>query len=259
LSAKSVRHIAGVLSSAFARAIRWGLMSTNPVTSSEPPRVKKHRGVALTPAQQALVFESASGPWCLPMLLGMAAATGARRGEVLALRWQDLRGSDVMIARSLTQTKQVLEFKGTKTEQPRLVSLPASTLSALDQHRQSQAAFRVQFGPDYRADLDLVFANPDGTPFKPDSISASVSLLFRKLKLPKGASLHSLRHSHCSLLLADGVDLATVSERLGHSSVRVTSEIYAHAIRGRDQDAARRWDKLMRPYGGSHEEPAGVN
>jgi len=259
LSAKSVRHIAGLLSSAFARAVRWGLVSTNPVTSSEPPRVKKHRGIALTPAQQALVFESASGPWCLPMLLEMAAATGARRGEVLALRWQDLHGSDLMIARSLTQTKQVLEFKGTKTEEPRLVSLPASTLEALEKHQQRQDEFRVQFGPDYRADLDLIFANPDGSPLKPDSISSAVSLLFRKLKLPKGASLHSLRHSHCSLLLADGVDLATVSERLGHSSVRVTSEIYTHAIRGRDQEAARRWDKLMRATGGSRGESTGVN
>jgi integrase len=66
--------------------------------------------------------------------------------------------------------------------------------------------------------LDLIFANPDGTPLRPDSISSAVSLLFRRLKLPEGASLHSLRHTHASLLLADGVDLATVSERLGPQS-----------------------------------------
>jgi integrase len=62
-------------------------------------------------------------------------------------------------------------------------------------------------------------------------------------------SLHTLRHSHGSVLLADGVDLATVSERLGHSSVRVTADIYTHALRGRDQDAARRWDEFMRRNG----------
>jgi integrase len=260
LSAKTVRHIAGLVSSACARAIRWGLISTNPVTNSEPPRVKKHRGIALTPAQQELVFKSAAGPWCLPVFLEVSAATGARRGEVLALRWSDIHGSDAVITRSLTQTKEALKFKDPKTEDSaRPVSLPASTLTALDQHRQKQAAFRTQFGPDYRADLDLIFANPDGTPLRPDSISSAVSLLFRKLKLPQGASLHSLRHTHASLLLADGVDLATVSERLGHSSARVTAEIYSHAIRGRDQDAARRWDKLMGPNGGSREETTGVN
>jgi integrase len=260
LSAKSVRHVAGLLSSAFARAIRWGLITTNPVANSEPPHVKKHRGVALTPEQQAVVLGSASGPWCLATFLEVAAATGARRGEVLALRWSDIHGSDIVITRSLTQTKAGLEFKVPKTEDSvRPVSLPASTLMALDRHRQKQDAFRAQFGPDYRADLDLIFANPDGTPLKPNSISSTVSLLFRKLKLPKGASLHSLRHSHASLLLADGVDLATVSERLGHSSVRVTADVYSHAIRGRDQDAARRWDKLMRPNGGSREEPTRVD
>ena len=107
----------------------------------------------------------------------------------------------------------------------RPISLLQSTLTALELHRQKQAAFRAQFGPDYRADLDLIFTNPDGTPLKPNSISSAVSLLFRRLKLPQGASLHSLRHTHASLLLADGVDLATVSKRLGHSSVRVTAEI----------------------------------
>ena len=100
---------------------------------------------------------------------------------------------------------------------------------------------RRQLGPDYRADLDLIFANPDGTPLKPDSVSSAVSLRCRRLGLPKGASLHTLRHTHGSFLLADGVDLATVSERLGHSSVRVTADIYSHALRGRDQEAPR-WD-----------------
>jgi integrase len=70
------------------------------------------------------------------------------------------------------------------------------------------------------------------------------SLLLRQLKLPKGASLHTLRHSHTSHLLADGVDIATVSERLGHSSVRVTAEIYSHALRGQDDEAARRWEPV---------------
>jgi integrase len=93
-SAKTLRHVAGLVSSAFARAERWGLVTSNPVTHSEPPVPKKHRGLALTPAQQALVFESATGPWCLSTLLEVAAATGGRRGEVLALRWSDTKRGD---------------------------------------------------------------------------------------------------------------------------------------------------------------------
>ena len=246
LSAKSVRHVAGLVSSAFARAERWGLVTTNPVTRSEPPVPKKHRGVALTPAQQILVFASATGPWCLATFLEVAAATGARRGEVLALRWSDIQDGRAIIARSLTQTRQVLEFKGTKTERPRDVKVPESALAALEAHRSRQNELREQFGADYRADLDLIFANPDGTPLRPNSISSVVSLLFRRLDLPKDASLHSLRHSHGSHLLADGVPLPVVSERLGHSSVRTTAEVYAHAIRGQDDDAAMRWDDFQR-------------
>ncbi len=114
-----------------------------------------------------------------------------------------------------TQTKQVLKFKGTKTERPRVVKVPESMLATIEAHRKRQDQFRSQFGPDYRADFDLIFANPDGTPLKPDSVSATVSLLFRRLKLPKGASLHSLRHTHTSHLLANGVPLPVVSARLG--------------------------------------------
>ncbi|MGB9457690.1 MAG: site-specific integrase [Bryobacteraceae bacterium] len=246
LSAKTVSNIAGVISSAFARATRWGLVTVNPVTNSEPPRVKKHRGIALTPAQQATVFESASGPWCMRTFLELAAATGCRRGEILALRWCDIVDGRAIIARSLTQTRDVLEFKGTKSEKPRDVAIPSGTLSLLEAHRKRQDESRRQFGADYRADLDLIFANPDGTPLKPDSVSATVSLLFRRLKLPKGASLHSLRHTHTSHLLADGVPLPVVSERLGHASVRTTQEIYAHMIHGQDDDAARRWEEFQR-------------
>ena len=123
MSAKTVRNIAGVVSSAFGRAIKWGLTTRNPVSDSEPPVPKKHYGIALTPEQQDLLIRSATSPyseppvpkkhygialtpeqqdllirsatspWCLPMLLEMSAATGARRGEVLALRWSDNRNA----------------------------------------------------------------------------------------------------------------------------------------------------------------------
>jgi len=94
-----------------------------------------------------------------------------------------------------------------------VIKLPESGLTALEVHRSRQDEFRRPFGPDYQTG-DLIFANPDGSPLRPDSVSAAVSLLFRRLKLPKGASLHLLRHNHTSHLLADGVPLPVVSARL---------------------------------------------
>jgi len=246
LSPKTVRNIAGVLSSAFSRAIKWGLVTANPVSASEPPIPRKREGIAFTSSQQALVIEAATRQWGFAAFLELDAATGARRGELLALRWSDYRDGRVSITRSLSQTKNGLEFKSTKNGRPHPVSLPESAVRVLEEHRKNQDAFRAQFGPDYRADLDLIFANPDGSPLKPDSVSATVSALFRRLKLPKGASLHTLRHTHGSHLLAAGVDLATISARLGHSSVYVTATIYAHAIRGRDDEAAKKWDEFQR-------------
>jgi integrase len=92
------------------------------VSDSEPPVQKKHQGLALTPEQQDLLIKSATSPWYLPILLEMSAATGARRGGVLALRWSDIQDGRAMIARSLTQAKHVIEFKGTKSGKPRAVS-----------------------------------------------------------------------------------------------------------------------------------------
>jgi len=256
---KTVRNIAGLVSSAFVRAIKWGLTTTNPVTHSDLPKVRKRIGMALLPSEQDRLTQCATGPWCLPVFLDVAAATGARRGEVLALRWSDIRDGTAFVDRSLCQTRDGLIFKSTKTEKPREVSLPPTTPAVLARHRERQDEFRRQFGPDYRSDLDLIFANPDGSPLMPNSVSSTVSRLCRRLGLPKGASLHVLRHSHASLLLEKGVDIATVSERLGHSSVRTTADIYSHAIRGKDRAAAQVWDDIMQRSRSETEKSKTVN
>src|SRR5260370_22864270 len=138
-----VRNSSGVLWRSFARAMRGGLSANNPVSRSEPPVPRKRRGVALSTIQQNAVVEAASGPWCLATFLEVCAGTGARRGEILALRWSDLEDGLVMITRSLTPTMTMLEFKGTKTEDSvRPVSLPQSTIITLDAHRERQNDFR---------------------------------------------------------------------------------------------------------------------
>lgn len=245
LSAKTVRSIAGVLSSAYSQAIKWDLVRANPVTNSEPPVPRKRKGIGLTVQQMDMLIDTATGPRCIALFLEMAVGLGARHGEVLALRWSDIVDGRAFIARSLTQTKNVLEFKNTKTDEPRMLKIPDETLPKLEAHRKRRDEFRLQFGPDYRSDLDLIFANPDGSPLKPDSVSATVSALFKRMKIPKpqGGALHLLRHTLASQMLDSGVPLSVVSQRLGHSSVRVTADIYSHAIHGQDDEAVRRWEE----------------
>jgi integrase len=246
LAPKSVAGIRGVVSSAFRWAGGQGLVARNPTRDSVLPRGGQTRkAVALTCDQQQLIVD-ASTHWMLPEFLEVSAGLGARRGEVLALRWTDIENGEARICRSLSQSKEHgLVFKDTKSEAGnRYVSIPEVTLAVLERIRQKQAAFRAQFGPDYRRDLDLIFCQPDGSPLNPDSISATVSALCKRLKLPKGVSLHAFRHSHGSQLLVGGIELPTVSRRLGHSSPAMTAKVYSHMLGGRDRAAADVWSQM---------------
>jgi integrase len=268
LSKKTVSNVAGVLSSAFKFAIKSDMIKANPVIGSDPPVPKKPKGIGLSMQQVDLLVAAASGPWCMPMFLELCYALGARRGEVLALRWSDIRDGRATISRSLCQTKQDgLLFKSVKgheeDEQERIVGIPEDTLVKLEVHRRRQNEFRQQFIETYRTDLDLIFANPNGTPLRPDSVSATVSALFKRLKIvkPKGSSVHAFRHTLASQLLDAGVGLPAVSARLGHSNIRTTSDIYSHMIHGADDETVHKleeYQKRKRATGGQPQPPASI-
>jgi integrase len=243
LSRKTVRNIAGLVSSAYTRGMRWGIAELNPVQASEPPVPKKKEGIALSVEQQEQLIAGATAPWGMDVFLELDAATGARRGELLGLQWTDLHANQLMIGRSLSQVGQGVFLKEPKNKKFRVITIPPSALKKLQAHRKKQQPYREHFGDSYQG--DFIFCNPDGSPLKPDTISASVSLLFRNLKLPKGASLHTLRHTHGSHLLAAGVPLTDVSKRLGHSNPHVTATVYAHAMPGHDDLAAQAWEKFQ--------------
>src|SRR3984957_19233480 len=244
LSRKTVRNIAGLVSSAYTRGMRWGIAEVNPVEASAPPVPKKKEGIALSVAQTEQLVAGATAPWGMDVFLELDAATGARRGELLGLQWNDLEGNHLMIGRSLSQVGQQVFLKEPKNKKFRVITIPPSALKRLQGHRKTQDEYRAHFGDTYQG--NFIFSNPDGSPLKPDTISASVSLLFRSLKLPKGASLHTLRHTHGSHLLAAGAPLTDVSKRLGHTNPHVTATIYAHALPGHDDQAAEAWEKFQK-------------
>lgn len=242
LSAKTVRHIAGLLHVAFETAIRWKLLKSNPVDGVQLPKVRKREAVALEAGQIAKFLDAARAEGVYEFVM-LATATGCRRGELCALTWADLDFNTrvLRVSKSLEQTKEGLRVKPTKTEKPRDIPLPGSAVQTLRDHRSRQSENRRLFGPDYRDDLNLIFATPDGGYLKPDTMTAKVCLLADKAGLD-GSSLHTLRHSHGSQLLANGVPLPVVSKRLGHSSVYVTATIYSHALSKDELAAADIWD-----------------
>jgi integrase len=146
------------------------------------------------------------------------------------------------INKALAQTPQKgIWIKTPKGRKTRRITLPVSAMEALTKHRIRQQINRERFGDLYRTDLDLIIADELGDDLKPDSVTAKVSLLVRRLGFPKGVSLHTLRHTHGSHLLSQGVPLPSVSKRLGHANTNITATIYAHALEADDRLAADVW------------------
>jgi integrase len=195
LSAKTVRHVAGVIHSALNCAVRWKLIKLNPADACQLPRVERKEAKALDTDATEWFIDAARGNWLYPILV-FAAATGCRRGEILALKWTDLAlESDPAIAfisRSLEQTQAGLRMKTTKNGKSRPIPLPSLAVEALKAHLQQQQDDKRQFGQQYR-ELGLVFSSPEGDYLKPDSVTAKACLLAQKAGL-KGIGLHSLRH-----------------------------------------------------------------
>ncbi len=244
LGAKTIRHIAGLVHVALDTAIRWKLLKVNPVDGVQLPKIAKREARSLDLAQLG-VFVSAARVAGVYEFVMLAAATGCRRGELLALTWADVDFNSrlMKVSKSLEQTRAGLRVKPTKTEKPRELPLPAVAIDVLRAHRGVQAESRRLCGPDYRDDLNLVFAAVDGQYLKPDTLTAKVCLLASKAGL-KGISLHTLRHTYGSQLLSEGIPLPAVSKLLGHSSVYTTSNTYSHSLSKDEVAAAAVWDKI---------------
>lgn len=245
LAAKTVHHIAGVVNGIMVTALRWKVIKSNPMATVVLPKIAKKEARALDPSQVCWYLDAARARGLYEFLM-IDSATGCRRGELLALTWKDVSFPSrvLTISKSLEQTKAGLRIKPTKSEKPRPISIPQSAVEILKMIQSGQERNRQMFGADYRRDLDLVFCSPDGNYLKPDSISSKCSLIAKKAGL-KNVSLHTLRHSHTSLLLSLGVPLPVVSKRLGHSSPHFTAKVYSHALPTDEETAAEKWESAF--------------
>jgi integrase len=202
---------------------------------------------ALDEDRSAWLIQAALGTaFYIPIVYGLC--TALRRGEILAQRWRDIDWTSgrLAVAQSLEQTRAGgLKFKIPKGKKRRVVTMPPFLIEALHAHRIEQEKNRALFGRDYRTDLDLVVALPEGSPWKPDSFSASYADFATKIGLGD-IRFHDLRHSHASQLLRQRVPLKTVQERLGHANATVTLNTYAHILAGDDQLAVDNFELKLR-------------
>jgi integrase len=227
-SPRTRRHIHWILKSALDGAVEALRLSRNPAPSPKRlPKVEPKPVNTLTVEQSMRLLEAirhTTSYW--PVLI--ALATGMRRGEILALRWKnvELDSGTVRVVESLEQTKAGLRFKSTKSEKPRAIPLPRFPLAELRDWKRKQAEALLRLGIGQDPDT-LVCPREDGKPKQPDSLTHEFTYLIGRVEVPR-VRFHDLRHSHATQLLAAGVHPKIVQERLGHSTIAITLDLYSH-------------------------------
>jgi len=242
LSAPTRRYIHTVLKSALTRAVEQQVLVRNPADAFKRrlPKVERKEIVTLTAEECERLLESIKDTrtyW--PVLL--ALATGMRRGEILALRWKnvDLDRSVLRVVQSLEQTKTELRFKDTKTSRSRAITLPTFAVEELRRLKREQTEELLALGVRQTGET-LTCCRADGEPLQPRSVTHLFILLRGRVKNLPRVRFHDLRHSHATQLLADGVHPKVAQERLGHSTITTTMDLYSHVTDNMQADAAER-------------------
>jgi integrase len=233
-----------VLREALQQALRWQILARNPADAVKPPKVERKQMKVLDADATAALIEAAR-PYRIfvPILLGVLC--GLRRGEIAALRWRsvDLETGQLRVVASIEQTKAGCREKETKSGRDRVLALPAMLVAELRRHRAEQAQELLQLGIRLTDD-SYVVAQADGTPLQPNSLTHGFADFLDAHGLQR-VRLHDLRHSHATHLLAAGIHPKIASERLGHSKVGITLDLYSHVLPGMQAEAAAAVDSAI--------------
>ena len=214
------------LFSALKQALRWGLIPRNPVEAVDS--LKEHKQeMSLWTSAEAVTFLDTARSHRLYALFYLAMSTRMRRGELLGLRWQDVKDGALHIRQSLTVVNNQIAISVPKTEKgKRRVAISADVEEILEAHRQHQEAERQLLG-NLWPDNDLVFRTEVGTPIHPRNLERTWYALQKSADVTK-VRLHDLRHLHASLAIQQGMDAKVLADRLGHSRASFTLDVYTH-------------------------------
>lgn len=232
LSAQTQSSARKVLGRALRRAQQEGLVARNAATLADGPRIQRREGRSLSRDQAQMLLAALERDRLGPAF-ALQLALGLRRGEVLGARWTDLELDGpraVFRVRAQLQRQGVAGLVLTELKTPqsrRDIDVPSPMVDILRRWRGAQAAERLALGEAWQGSLDLVFTTPIGTPVDPDNFRHRLTRITESLGIGRWTT-HELRHSAGSLLFDAGAPMKLISEMLGHSSERVTSEIYVH-------------------------------
>jgi integrase len=233
LAPSSVRRIHAALHKALADAVRWGYLSDNPADAADPPKLRALAPKEMTTwtAQELRSFLDCAHDDPLYPLWFVLATTGMRRGEALGLRWRDVDvdAGQIAVRQSLVPVGGKIRLSTPKTNRGRrVVAIDVRTSQVLRDHRSHHTNQRP---------CDLLFPGTGGEGLSPTAVTKSFRNLVEASGLPR-IRLHDLRHTHATIALETGIHPKIVSERLGHSTVSLTLDVYSHAVPHMQRDAA---------------------
>lgn len=240
LATSTVRRLHAALHKALKDAVRWGCLSSNPVDAADPPklRVEGPREMATWTATQLRSFLEFAQHERFHPLWFVLATTGMRRGEALGLRWcdVDLEAGHLAVRQNIVEAGRELRISSPKTARGRrLVAIDQRTAEVLANHRAGSAPTDLS---------DLVFACCFERAISPTTVTKRFRQVAQEAGLPP-IRLHDLRHTHATLALEAGVHPKIVSERLGHSTVSLTLDVYSHAVPHMQRGAADEIARLL--------------
>lgn len=241
LSPKTIIEHHRLISAVLENALKEGLVATNVAKRAVLPKVQQKEVNYFQPEEVAAILDALeSEPIKWRTIMHLFLVTGARRGEILGLKWEqvDFDNKRIHICRTIMYTpdRGIYEDTPKTASSVRYISLPDETVRLLRQYRSWQNEQRLHMG-EYWQDQDFVFCQDDGSPMHPDSVPNWLGKFSKRHGLPH-INAHAFRHTMASMLYFNGMDSVSISHRLGHAQVSTTANIYAHIIEEADRQSA---------------------
>ncbi len=263
LSGKTVLNYHRLVSSILETAVKWQVILSNPCSRVKPPKAERKEARYLDDTEAIMILEKLEQePLKYRTMFTLLLYSGMRRGEICGLTWDDIDMKNGII--DINKSSLYLPGKGVFDDQTksansaRSIKVPGFVIELLQQYRKEQINEILTLGTAWEGKLDgtgKIFTQSMGKPIHPHTVTDWFEKFIARHNLPS-ACVHSLRHTNATLMIASGVDLRTVSKRLGHAQMSTTANIYTHAIRSADERAAQAIDDILKPSPSSAQKKA---
>lgn len=247
LSPRYIEYISTILYGALETARKWKIITVNPLNDVEKPRPRRKENVTWSREEADMFLKITQlNDLRLSTVISTALKTGARRGEILALKWSDIDFAqrEISIERTLIYDKEGYRFGSPKSDASiRKIVIGESLIQDLKNWKAQQNQMKMLFRKTF-AEEDLVFTTETGKPIFPRSLTSQFNKAIKIAGVPK-IRFHDLRHTHATLCLEAGMSLKEVQDRLGHSSIRTTGDVYAHVTQNMREKSADLFEKYI--------------